>query len=170
MSSMERLALTTLQIVNDRIFPHQRRTYSDWNEPPELRPVREPFVLPIGPQRSQGFTAVVLTYDRLESLFRVLERLAATPSLVKMVVVWNNQQKEPPPISSWPRLPKPLQVTIISQIGVRNLLFFVEKLFYFHYLEFSFVTPTFWDWQCIISNLILNIHRSRKVQGSRPCI
>lgn len=109
-SSMEHIALSTLRIMNDRVFPHQRMTYSEWNDPPEPRPVRNSFVLPMGPPRSQGFTAVVLTYDRLESLFRVLERLSKAPSLTKMVVVWNNQQKEPPPIASWPRLPKPLQI------------------------------------------------------------
>nr|CAG4649959.1 EOG090X01LY [Sida crystallina] len=108
--SMGQIALTTLGIINDRIFPHQRLTYTQWNDPPEPHPIRNSFVLPMGPPRSQGFTAVVLTYDRLESLFVVLERLSKTPSLTKMVVVWNNQQKEPPPISSWPRLPKPLQI------------------------------------------------------------
>ena len=109
-SSMKQIGLTTLRIINDRVFPHQRLTYAQWNDPPEPRPIRNTFILPMGPPRSQGFTAVVLTYDRLESLFIVLERLSKTPSLTKMVVVWNNQQKDPPPVSSWPRLPKPLQV------------------------------------------------------------
>lgn len=109
-SSMERIAMTTLQIINDRVFPHQRLTYSEWNDPPAPLPIRNSFVLPFGPPRSQGFTAVVLTYDRLDSLFHVLDRLSRAPSLTKMVVVWNNQQKDPPPISAWPRLSKPLQV------------------------------------------------------------
>lgn len=114
-SSIENIALTTLRIINDRVFPHQGRSYLDWNDPPvELRPLTyNTFALPIGPPRSQGFTAVVLTYDRLESLFHVLERISKAPSLAKIVIVWNNQVKDPPPISSWPRLPKPLQVCVL---------------------------------------------------------
>ena len=111
-SSMGKIALTALSIINERIFPSQRLSYSEWNDPPQTIPVKKSFVLPMGPPRSQGFTAVVLTYDRMESLFRVLERLSKVPSLAKMVVVWNNQQKDPPPISDWPRLPKPLQVCL----------------------------------------------------------
>lgn len=112
-ASMEKIALSTLRIINDRIFPHQALSYSDWNDPiVERRSLSyNNFALPIGPPRSQGFTAVVLTYDRLESLFHVLERISKAPSLTKIVVIWNNQIKEPPAISSWPRLPKPLQVS-----------------------------------------------------------
>lgn len=112
-SSMERIALTTLRIVNDRVFPHIGRSYSDWNDPDERHLACNTFALPIGPPRSQGFTAVVLTYDRLESLFHVLERISKAPSLAKIVIVWNNQFRDPPPISSWPRLPKPLQVNLL---------------------------------------------------------
>ena len=113
-ASMEKIALTALRIVNDRVFPHQGRSYLDWNEEP-VEPHQltlNTFALPIGPPRSQGFTAVVLTYDRLESLFHVIERISKAPSLAKIVIVWNNQLKEPPAISSWPRLPKPLQVNL----------------------------------------------------------
>lgn len=115
-SSMEHITLTALRIINDRVFPHLGQVYSEWNEPPEQqRPLpKNTFGLPMGPPRSQGFTAVVLTYDRLESLFHVLERLCKAPSLAKIVVVWNNQLKDPPPTSAWPRLPKPLQVSLIS--------------------------------------------------------
>nr|CAG4634630.1 EOG090X01LY [Alona affinis] len=122
LSSIERITLTALRIVNDRVFPHQGRTYADWNEPPEERHLlpRNTFALPMGPPRSQGFTAVVLTYDRLDSLFRVLERLSKAPSLAKIVVVWNNQEKEPPPTTTWPRLPKPLQIVRTKRNQLSN--------------------------------------------------
>ena len=48
------------------------------------------------PPRTDGFTAVILTYDRLESLFRVIQQVALAPSLAKVLVVWNNQAKTPP--------------------------------------------------------------------------
>nr|CAG4638269.1 EOG090X01LY [Cyclestheria hislopi] len=119
-SSIEKIAITTLHIINDRVFPHQRSMYSEWNDPPEIRDTHNSLILPMGPPRAQGFTAVVLTYDRLESLFQVLERLSKAPNLAKMVVVWNNQQKDPPPISVWPRLAKPLQIVRTKQNQLSN--------------------------------------------------
>lgn len=58
--------------------------------------VSNPLFLPLIPPQSQGFTAVVLTYDRVESLFRVITEVSKVPSLSKLLVVWNNQNKSPP--------------------------------------------------------------------------
>lgn len=55
-----------------------------------------PLFLPLIPPQSQGFTAIVLTYDRVESLFRVITEVSKVPSLSKLLVVWNNQNKNPP--------------------------------------------------------------------------
>lgn len=33
MSTMEQIAVTTLDIVNDRVFPYYARSYSQWNNP-----------------------------------------------------------------------------------------------------------------------------------------
>lgn len=33
-SSMKSIGLTTLQIINDRIYPYAARTYEQWNNPP----------------------------------------------------------------------------------------------------------------------------------------
>lgn len=53
--------------------------------------------LPLIPPSSQGFTAVVLTFNRPESLFQVISKLSLVQSLSKIVVIWNNQAKPPPP-------------------------------------------------------------------------
>lgn len=37
-SSLKSITLTTLEILNDRVFPQRARTYDDWNMPPN--PVR----------------------------------------------------------------------------------------------------------------------------------
>lgn len=109
-SSMAKVATTTLEVVNDRLFPHVAKSYEDWNDlPPGLVPPA-PFAYPFVAPRSRGFTAVVLTYDRVNSLFKVVQQLTEVPSLVKVVVVWNNQRKSPPPVSAWPKLTKPLKV------------------------------------------------------------
>lgn len=108
--SMERIAITVLDIINDRAFPHVSKTYEDWNDlPPGLIPP-SPFLFPSVSPHGRGFTAVVLTYDRVSSLYKVVQQLAQVPSLVKIVVVWNNQKKRPPSSSSWPKLNKPLKV------------------------------------------------------------
>lgn len=59
--------------------------------------IKNPLHLPITANRSQGFTAVILTYDRIESLFLLIGKLSKVPSLMKILVVWNNQKKTPPP-------------------------------------------------------------------------
>jgi len=33
-SSMRTITLTTLQIINDRVFPYAGKKYEDWNDPP----------------------------------------------------------------------------------------------------------------------------------------
>ena len=96
---------TTLKIINDRVFPQQAKTYFDWNVEYDTR---SPLVMKSTP--SDGFTAVILTYDRLESLFQVIQSIADTPSLSKILVIWNNQDKNPPPISEWPLISKPLEI------------------------------------------------------------
>jgi glucuronyl/N-acetylglucosaminyl transferase EXT2 len=57
---------------------------------------KSPLFLQLTAPRSQGFTAVVLTYDRVESLFSLIQKLVKAPSLNKVLVVWNNQRKAPP--------------------------------------------------------------------------
>ena len=58
--------------------------------------VKSPLFAPVIPPKSQGFTAVVLTYNREASLFQLITQIAKTPSLTKVLVVWNNQEKQPP--------------------------------------------------------------------------
>lgn len=45
---------------------------------------------------SLGFTAIILSYDRIDSLFKLIDMINKAPSLQKIIVVWNNQQKSPP--------------------------------------------------------------------------
>ncbi|CAG9769155.1 unnamed protein product [Ceutorhynchus assimilis] len=108
-SSMEKIAISTLDIIQDRVYPHQARIYDELNLLPSevnLNPLYFPTTAP----RSIGFTAVILTYDRVQSLYTLIERLAKVPSLMKIVVVWNNQNKNPPSISQFPKISKVINV------------------------------------------------------------
>ena len=68
-------------------------------------------IIPVSSEaKEEGFTAVILTYNRLESLYNVINRIVDTPSLARIVVVWNNQEVAPPPPSEWPKISKTLKV------------------------------------------------------------
>ena len=126
-SSIDRIAITTLFLINERIFPHTALPGSEWNElnwnlldsPEPTNQVSHPdqpaqhrqnssyFYQPLDVIQSKptslnlkslnlGFTAVILAYDRLESLLSVVRMLTGVPSCVKILIVWNNQNKPPP--------------------------------------------------------------------------
>lgn len=115
-SSMKNIGLTTLKILNDRVFPNSAWSYEDWNTPNvpyssrTKGVIHSPFIVPLMSPKHKGFTAVVLSYDRVPMLFRVLKQVAQAPSLAKIVVVWNNVAVSPPPVSEWPELSKPIEV------------------------------------------------------------
>ena len=99
---------TTLAILNERIFPQHGMTKKQWNVPYKAF---SPIISKSKPPAEDGFTAVILTYDRLESLYQVIKSVAETPSLAKILVVWNNQQKAPPDYADLPAVAK--NITII---------------------------------------------------------
>uniref|UniRef100_A0A8C4HJA4 Exostosin glycosyltransferase 2 n=1 Tax=Dicentrarchus labrax TaxID=13489 RepID=A0A8C4HJA4_DICLA len=129
-SSMKAIGLTTLQIINDRIYPYAARTYEQWNNPPVVKwsSVNSPLFLPLIPPRAPGFTAVVLTYDRVESLFRVITEISKVPSLAKLLVVWNNQNKSPPEESLWPKVGVPLKVVRTKENKLSNRFFPYDEI------------------------------------------
>ncbi|KAK2705665.1 hypothetical protein QYM36_015892 [Artemia franciscana] len=120
LGSMKKIGLTTLDIISERVYPLQSKGYDGWNVLPKSMSKPNVFILPMGPPKSQGFTAVVLTYNRLESLYAIIRNLAATPSLVHIVVVWNNQLKAPPSRDQWPEIRKPLTIIRSSKNILTN--------------------------------------------------
>lgn len=124
--------------------------------------VSNPLFLPLIPPQSQGFTAVVLTYDRVESLFRVITEVSKVPSLSKLLVVWNNQNKNPPegknPWEGWWRKVK---------LGIECLLTLVTEwpLFYIIYIQevfrgsfkiigLDFLWQSAWKWNKRSQNIL----------------
>ena len=63
----------------------------------------------LGNRPEETFTAVLLTYNRFNSLVNIIGRLSGVPCLNKVIVVWNNPS-DPPPDLEWPWLPVPLKV------------------------------------------------------------
>lgn len=121
-SSMDKITLTTLDIIQDRVYPYLRKTYDDINlRPSEIN--TNPLFFPSTSPKSQGFTALILTYDRVASLFTLIQRIAKVPSLMKVVVVWNNQKKRPPPIQDFPKISKPINIIKTKANKLSNRFF-----------------------------------------------
>lgn len=56
---------------------------------------RNPLFLPYMSD-SPGFTAIILSYNRIDSLFELINMISKAPSVQKIIVVWNNQYKSLP--------------------------------------------------------------------------
>ena len=112
-SSIDQITITTLFLLNERLFPHTSLSKEEWNqlnwnhvdnhqqtnfsstyfyEPLDVIKTKSTNLKLL----NQGFTAVILTYDRLDSLLNVIRQLINVPSCVKILIVWNNQNKQPP--------------------------------------------------------------------------
>ncbi|XP_052900287.1 exostosin-2 [Anopheles moucheti] len=127
-ATLDRIVLTVLEQLNDRIFPHRSRTYLHWNVGSETRVTQNPLFLPLIAPKAQGFTAVILTYDRLESLYILIQKLATVPSLQKMLVVWNNQRKAPPHPSLFPKIGKPFKIIQTAANRLSNRFYPYEEI------------------------------------------
>ncbi|XP_011872758.1 PREDICTED: exostosin-2 isoform X2 [Vollenhovia emeryi] len=126
-SSMERITEITLEILADRVFPYLTRDYSYWNVP-SYKGKLSPLFLPVTAPKTRGFTAVILTYDRLELLFLLINKLVKVPSLSKVLVIWNNQHKDPPHSTRWPKVNKPLKVIQTKENKLSNRFYPYDEI------------------------------------------
>ena len=111
LSSPARVVLTSLAVVErtQLVSPHQTS-------------------YPALPPPNTGFTALVLTYNRVPSLFQVISKLSQVESLVRIVVVWNHQTVPPPPVEDWPRINKPLKVIQTSANKLSNRFYPYQEI------------------------------------------
>lgn len=127
-STVEAVTLTALEIINDRAFPQHAKVYEDWNSAPHLRTPQSPLFLPLTAPKAPGFTAVILTYDRVESLFTLIQKLVRVPSLSKVIVVWNNQKKHPPAPQLWPKVSKTVKLIHTKENKLSNRFYPYEEI------------------------------------------
>ncbi|EDV25977.1 uncharacterized protein TRIADDRAFT_24279 [Trichoplax adhaerens] len=102
--SLELITLTTLQIINDRIFYNTARSYSEWNEPYLSRQLpavyhNPPIFYPVIGRKEMGFTVIILTYNRFNNLKRILTILENVASLKEILIIWNKQEMAAPSAS-----------------------------------------------------------------------
>nr|AAC47510.1 multiple exostoses homolog 2 [Caenorhabditis elegans] len=71
-----------------------------------------------GNRQREQFTVVLLTYERDAVLTGALERLHQLPYLNKIIVVWNNVNRDPP--DSWPSLHIPVEFIRVAENNLNN--------------------------------------------------
>nr|KAG5691593.1 hypothetical protein BaRGS_023721 [Batillaria attramentaria] len=102
----------------------------DWIRASAQPLVQNPLFLPLAPSKAQGFTAVVLTYDRLDFAVHC-HAVSWRPYLPwpRSWVVWNNQNKQPPPLSSWrPYIGKTVKVVQTKKNKLSNRFFPYDEI------------------------------------------
>lgn len=125
--SIELVTKTTLEIISDRVFVHLAKNYLYWNDP-KHSDKKVPLFSSITVPKSEGFTAVILTYDRLEFLFSLINKISLVPSLTKIIVIWNNQQQKPPKFSKWPKINKALKIIQTSENILSNRFYPYDEI------------------------------------------
>jgi len=109
-SSMAAIARTSLDILNDRLLPHRAKQYTDWNGPLVAGLPPNPFFVPLLPSAKQGFTAVILTYNRPDSMAQLVRNLIGVRGLTKIIIVWNDPVTAPPSNLKIPSADIPIKV------------------------------------------------------------
>uniref|UniRef100_A0A3Q2DHH2 Exostosin-1-like n=1 Tax=Cyprinodon variegatus TaxID=28743 RepID=A0A3Q2DHH2_CYPVA len=123
-SSVAKIVLTTLEIIQDRVEAHVSRNHLLWNFLPgglfalpqySTDPAQFPFYYAIlGKNPSQQFTAVIHVVTPLQSqispVVKLIIAVAKSKFCAQIVVLWNCD-KPLPPRNKWPSTSVPLTVT-----------------------------------------------------------
>uniref|UniRef100_A0A3Q3INQ2 Glycosyl transferase 64 domain-containing protein n=1 Tax=Monopterus albus TaxID=43700 RepID=A0A3Q3INQ2_MONAL len=122
-SSVAKIVLTTLEIIQDRVDSHVSRNRLLWNSLPSglyalpqysIDPAQFPFYYGIlGKSPSQQFTAVIHSVTPLQSqispVMKLIIAVAKSKFCAQIVVLWNCD-KPLPPRNKWPSTSVPLTV------------------------------------------------------------
>lgn len=108
-SSMAVIGQSTLTFLQQIIYPRQSATYEEWNGLPLVRTKLAPFIQ-LDVAEDKGFTAVILTYNRLQSLWKVVQNLSQAKNCRKILIIWNDQERLRPQIDYWPETDMPVQI------------------------------------------------------------
>ncbi|CAH8476694.1 unnamed protein product [Schistosoma turkestanicum] len=125
-SSIEKIILTTLDILNDRVFPQYSRSYAEWNYPNYSKvglPISPVLFYPAKSFPRIGFTALVRAHNHFSLLCILLKSIQSVKSLKQVVVVWTNKIYPVPDSALWPTLTVPLSI-VRSAYGSVNGRFF----------------------------------------------
>ena len=115
-SSLGRIVLTALLILNERVFPTHSSSYEEWNLlETDLRKLNPLLMHPV-PTGDTGVTAVVYTYESDTSLKQLIEILDSVKSIRKVVVIWNKED----PSELIGQIQTPLEIVRPADIKLSN--------------------------------------------------
>ena len=81
---------------NEKIATDKPPGFEYWNGEPELIETGSTWIRQNELAEDLGFTAIILTYNRLDSLWRVVRRLSAIKSCKLILIVWQDQERMRP--------------------------------------------------------------------------
>uniref|UniRef100_A0AC34R6P3 Uncharacterized protein n=1 Tax=Panagrolaimus sp. JU765 TaxID=591449 RepID=A0AC34R6P3_9BILA len=107
--------------MDDSIMPSESEFFEETNS--GMRPISpgsgQAFSEALGGNRpNEQFTIVIVTYNRDNVLFMQLESFQQLPFLNKIVIIWNNIDREPP--KSWPKLHVPIYFVKAKRNSLNN--------------------------------------------------
>ncbi|KAK2886879.1 hypothetical protein Q8A67_015107 [Cirrhinus molitorella] len=123
-SSVDKIVLTTLEIIKDRVYSHISRNKLMWNALPggllvlpeySTHLAHYPFYyLNLGISPGPEFTAVIHATSPLISqsqpIMKLLQVVSKSKYCSQIIILWNSE-KPPPHRSKWPPMPVPLIIT-----------------------------------------------------------
>lgn len=89
-NSLKAIVLTTLKVIEDRIFPMKSWSYEKWHGLSEFQRLVDPLISMNKIPKHHGYTIVMLAFDRIEILMKAIKRMNLLPNLRKIFVIWNN--------------------------------------------------------------------------------
>uniref|UniRef100_A0A1I7YEY2 Exostosin domain-containing protein n=1 Tax=Steinernema glaseri TaxID=37863 RepID=A0A1I7YEY2_9BILA len=116
-------------LLDTPVMPSESEFYPETNA--GMRPIKpgsgEEFVKAVGGNRpKEQFTIVMLTYNRDAVLSASLERLRNLSYLNKVIVVWNNVDREAP--RAWPRIHVPIEFVRAETNSLNNRFIPYEQI------------------------------------------
>ena len=98
-SSLGRIVLSALLILNERVFSTHSSSYEEWNLLETDLRRNNPLLMHPVPTGDTGATAVVFSYGTGDSLKQLIIVLGSVESVRKVVIIWNHEERDPPDLS-----------------------------------------------------------------------
>uniref|UniRef100_A0A0K0FHB0 Exostosin-2 (inferred by orthology to a C. elegans protein) n=1 Tax=Strongyloides venezuelensis TaxID=75913 RepID=A0A0K0FHB0_STRVS len=120
---------TPSYLINHAIMPSESEFFEETNS--GFRPISPgsgvEFSKALGGNRNrEQFTVVILTYNRDQILYSSLERLHQMPYLNKIIVVWNNVNRQPQ--NNWPHLHVPIVFINVTKNSLNNRFYPFDQI------------------------------------------
>ncbi|KAL7062386.1 hypothetical protein AAHC03_0565 [Spirometra sp. Aus1] len=111
-SSISKIVSATLDIVNERVFPHFAKSSAAWNDPDFSQTALNSRlrIFPNSNSIRRGFTILLFTQQHFTNLEFLLSHLSSVSKACEIFIVWSNHERDPPPSIYLPNTGKPIRI------------------------------------------------------------